>query len=163
MSTYDTTVSSPNAQAVGEIRHSVLIRAAPDRVYDAFTTAAGLDAWFTTGAESDPRPGGEMTWRWREWGVERYSGASTVPVYAAERPLRFVFGWDGEDGIPGEPRHLTTVEVDFTPSPEGTVVRLRDHGYRATPGGRRANIDCAIGWGEALALLKMNVEHGIGK
>lgn len=154
--------SSAAAQAVGEIRHSVLIRAAPEQVYDAFTTADGLNGWFTVEAESDPRPGGEMTWRWRDWGPERFSGASTVPVLAAERPTRFVFGWDGEDTIPGEPRHLTTVEVDFETRPEGVVVHLRDYGYRDTPGGRRANIDCAIGWGEALTLLKMYAEHGIG-
>ncbi len=161
--TTESTTSSVAAQAAGEIRHSVLIRAAPERVYDAFTTADGLDGWFTTGAESDPRSGGEMTWRWEDWGPDRYSGASVVPVLEAERPTRFVFGWDGEETIPGERRHLTTVEVDFTPAPEGVVVRLRDHGYRETPAGRRANIDCAIGWGEALTLLKMSVEHGIEK
>lgn len=173
MSTINATTTEPipgatssSGQVPGEIRHAVLVRAAPEQVYDAFTTAAGLDRWFTTGAESDPRPGGEMTWRWHEWGPDKLSGAFTVPVIEAVRPSRFVFQWAGEgDDTPEDPSHgharRTTVEVDFTPVPEGVVVRLRDHGYRDTPAGRRANIDCAVGWGEALALLKMNVEHGV--
>lgn len=33
-----------------QIEHVVLVRAAPERVHDALTTAAGLDAWFTAGA-----------------------------------------------------------------------------------------------------------------
>ena len=42
---------------------ATLVRAPRELVYDAFTRAEVLDAWFTTGAEVDPRPGGEMTWR----------------------------------------------------------------------------------------------------
>lgn len=156
--------ASVDAQVVGEIRHSVFVGAEPERVYDAMTTAAGLDGWFTTGTVSEPRPGGTMTWRWQDWGPHRYTGTSTVPVHAAERPKRIVFGWDGEGGSPKDAeRHLTTVEIDFVPGPGGTTVHLRDHGYRDTPAGYKANIDCAIGWGEALAFMKVYVEHGIGK
>ena len=38
-----------------EIRHATFIRANPEQVYDAFTSADGLDAWFTDGADVDPR------------------------------------------------------------------------------------------------------------
>ena len=61
------------------------------------------------------------------------------------------------------PPHLMTVAIDVVPDRDGTTVHLRDYGYRDTPAGRRANIDCAIGWGEALALMKVYVEHGIRK
>src|SRR3990172_3918592 len=54
-----------------EIRHSTLVRASPEQVYDAFTTAEGLDGWFTSGAEVDPRPGGEIRFRWVDWGPDR--------------------------------------------------------------------------------------------
>lgn len=46
-----------------EIRMATLVRAPRERIYDALTQAAELDAWFTSGAEVDPRPGGEMLWR----------------------------------------------------------------------------------------------------
>jgi uncharacterized protein YndB with AHSA1/START domain len=54
-----------------EIRHAVLIRAAAEEVYDALATASGLDSWFTTGTSVDARPGGEIHFRWREWGPDR--------------------------------------------------------------------------------------------
>lgn len=34
-------------------------------MYDGLTRAEELDAWFTTGAEVDARPGGTMRWRWK--------------------------------------------------------------------------------------------------
>lgn len=74
----------------------------------------------------------------------------------ALRPKRFVFQWH-----PDNPSYATTVEVDFEPAAEGTIVRLREHGYADTPEGHRACLDCAAGWGEALVLLKFYVEHGL--
>ncbi len=46
----------------------------------------------------------------------------------ARRPERYVFQWQAELGG-------TTVEVDFEEHSEGTVVRLREHGYPDTPEG----------------------------
>lgn len=139
-----------------DILHSTLIRAEPEKVFDAFTTAEGLDGWFTSGAEVDPHTGGEIRFRWFDWGPDRFSGEDGGPVLEARRPERFVFQW-----FPAGPSAPTTVEVDFEPVPAGTVVRLREHGYPDTPAGLRACLDCAAGWGEALTLLKFYVEHGI--
>jgi GNAT superfamily N-acetyltransferase len=46
-------------------------------------------------------------------------------------------------------------------APEGTIVRLCESGYADTPSGRRRMLDCTAGWGEAPALLKFWVEHGL--
>lgn len=138
-----------------EIKHATLVRADPERVYEAFTTANGLDAWFTDGSSVDPRPGGEIRFRWRNWGPDRVSSEDGGPVLEAEKPRRFAFQWYPEDES-----YATTVEVDFTPSEQGTVVRLREYGYRDTPTSRCCQLDCAAGWGEALTLLKFYVEHG---
>lgn len=46
-----------------EIRQSTLVRAPPERVYAAITTALGMDGWFTSGAAVDARPGGEIRFR----------------------------------------------------------------------------------------------------
>ena len=54
---------------VPEIRMATLVRAPRERAYDALTSAHELDAWFTTGAEVDARPGGTMRWRWVDWGA----------------------------------------------------------------------------------------------
>jgi uncharacterized protein YndB with AHSA1/START domain len=137
-----------------DIRHAVLVRAPRERVYDAFTRAEELNAWFTNGAEVDPRPGGEMTWRWDHFGPDGVTGEDRGSVLEAERPSRYVFRWQAKLGG-------TTVEVAFEEHPEGTVVRLHEHGYPWTPEGRTELLNCASGWGEALTLLKFYVEHGL--
>ena len=42
--------------------------------YDAFTTAEGLDAWFTAGTRVDAWTGDEMRFRWQDWGLDHLSG-----------------------------------------------------------------------------------------
>jgi len=133
---------------------ATLVHAPRDRVYDALTGAEELDAWFTTGAETDPRPGGEMVWRWVDWGPDRVTAEDRGPVLEARRPERYVFEWQSRLGG-------TTVEVDFEEHPEGTVVRLREYGYPDTSEGWAGYANCATGWGEALTLLKFYVEHGV--
>ena len=138
-----------------EISHATLVRAPRERVYDAVATAEGLDGWFTTGAEVDPRPGGAIHWRWRDWGPDRVTAEDAGRVVEATPPERFVFEWHGQ----GEP--ATTVELTFEEREDGTVVRLRERGYLDTPAGRRGLMNCSTGWGEALTLLKFYVEHGL--
>jgi uncharacterized protein YndB with AHSA1/START domain len=133
---------------------STLVRAPRERVYDALTVAGELDAWFTTGAEVEPRAGGVMVWRWVDWGPERFTGEDRGPVLEARRPERFVFQW--QETLGG-----TTVEVDFEETDAGTVVRLREHGYPDTPEGWAGFQSCSTGWGEALTLLKFHVEYGV--
>ena len=53
------------------------------------------------------------------------------------------------------------VAIDFEPVPEGTLIRLRESGYQATPSGLRAMLNCSAGWGEALTLWKFFIEHGL--
>ena len=100
---------------------ATIVRAPRERVYDALTRAKELDAWFTSGAEIDARPGGEMVWRWAQWGPDRVTAEDRGPVLEAVRPERFVFGWQARLGG-------TIVEADFDEHAEGTLVRLREHG-----------------------------------
>jgi uncharacterized protein YndB with AHSA1/START domain len=139
-----------------EIKHAVFIRAGRERVYDALTTAAGLDGWFTTGAFVEARPRGEIRFRWKDWGPDHITAEDGGPVLEAQRPERFIFQWH-----PDNPSYATTVEINFESCDEGTIVQLREYGYQETSPGRRALLDCATGWGEALTLLKFYVEHGI--
>ena len=144
-----------------EINHAVFVRAAPEIVYHAFTTSQGLDGWFTTGAQVDPFPGGQIRFRWVDWGPDNITGEDGGPVLEARSPSRFIFQW-----YPDNPTYPTTVELTFQPvvgneENPGTVVRLREFGFQPTPSGVNACIDCAAGWGEALTLLKFYVEHNI--
>ena len=139
-----------------EIRCSTLIRAGANRVYDVVATSEGLDSWFTSGAAVDVKDRKWIVFRWKNWGVEKFSGEDGGPILKAERPRRFFFQWH-----PDNPKYATTVEIRFEAVRDGTVVHLREYGYEDTPEGRRAMLWCATGWGEALILMKIYLEHEI--
>ena len=140
------------------VRYATLIRAEPESVYDAFAPAEDLDGWFTSGAVVEPRPGGRILFRWKEWGVDRVSLECGGTVLESDRPHRFVFQWNP---IPEEPDHLTTVELTFATDERGSVVSVCDGVFPDTEAGQRAFIDCCAGWGEALTLAKFYVERGL--
>jgi uncharacterized protein YndB with AHSA1/START domain len=136
------------------IRHRTYIEAPPRRVYRFLTTASGWDAWFTQGAEIDARPGGAILFRWKDFGIERHTGKDGGPVLEAESPHRFVFQW-----TPGD--STTTVELTLEPLGSGTALTVKEWGHTTSQADLEALVACAAGWGEALALLKMYLEHGI--
>lgn len=138
-----------------EVRHSVFIRAAPRAVYDLFATAAGLDSWFTTGAEVDARPGGRIAYRWTDWGPDHVTADAVGKVHEADPPRRFVFDWDSADERP------TTVTMDFEDVDGGTVMRLRESGFSDGARGEEVLTREACGWGEAMTLAKFRVEHRV--
>ncbi len=112
---------TPENRIRDRVDFSILVRAEPQRVYDALATGEGLDAWFTTGASVDARPGGRIQFRWRDWGLKNYTGSNDGPVLEAARPKRFVFQWR-VDSAP----YRTTVEIDFERAANGTIVRLTE-------------------------------------
>jgi uncharacterized protein YndB with AHSA1/START domain len=95
-----------------------------------------------------------MVWRWVEWGPDLVTAEDRGPILEARRPERYVFQWQADLGG-------TTVELDFEKHREGTVVRLREHGYPETAEDWAGFSDCSTGWGEGLTLLKFYVEHGL--
>ncbi len=141
-----------------EIKQATLIRASPERVYDAIATAEGLDSWFTSGSVVDARPGGRIQFVWKDWGPDKYTTESDGPVLEAERGKRFVFQWNPDSGN----RELaTTIEINLEAVNEGTILRLREYGHENTSTSIAALAECAAGWGEAITLMKFYVEHGI--
>jgi len=135
---------------------NTLVRAEPGVVYDAMTTAAGLDGWFTTGASVDARPGGRINFRWENWGLDRYTGELGGPVLEAQRPERFVFQWKVDYGS-----YNTTVAIDFEAVKEGTVVRLTEYGYENDSLMIKNMLNRASGWAQALTIMKFYLEHGV--
>jgi uncharacterized protein YndB with AHSA1/START domain len=141
----------PESVAV-QATHKEFIKAPRERVYDAFATTDGLNAWFTEGGSVDARAGGAMTFKFVDWGPDKINIEFAGRVVEARRPERFVYQWGIE-----KPETTTTVELTFEERDGGTIVEVREHGF--------ANIKNALGnsagWGEALTLMKFWVEHGI--
>lgn len=135
------------------IIHKVLIRADKEEVFDAMTTAKGLDGWFTQGAQVNRREGGVIVFKWVDWGPDKSNFQATAPILEVKVSERLVFKWWSD--------HYTTVEMDFESVSEGTVVSIREIGYENSEEGRRRCLECAVGWGEALTLLKFYVEYGL--
>lgn len=133
------------------IIHKVLIKSDRKTVFDNMTTAKGLDGWFTNGAVVD---NSKIIFKWVNWGVDKVNTQAFCPIVEIKDPERFVFKW-WED-------HFTTVEMDFVEVEEGTVVNVKEYGYADTLEGHRRCLECAVGWGEALTLLKFFCEHGLG-
>ena len=137
-------------------RFKTLIRVSPDKAYAALTTSEALDMWFTTSSTVDARAGGNIMFRWENWGVDEYTGELGGPVLEAEPGERFVFRW------PADSRgYETTVEVDFKRHPQGTVVSLRERGYIDGPVGTQDLMNRQAGWAEVLTLMKFYLEHGV--
>jgi uncharacterized protein YndB with AHSA1/START domain len=140
-----------------EIKHSVLIRAPREKVWAALTTAEGFDGWWgTRGSEIDLRPGGKLTLRWRDWGAEKeHNHDQHGVVIEVVRPQRFVYQWGSSTD------DMTTVEFDLLERDDGTLLRLREHGFAPTAKGRDSFGGNSLGWGEVSTLLKFYVEHGL--
>ncbi|WP_455142350.1 SRPBCC family protein [Candidatus Hodarchaeum mangrovi] len=135
------------------IIHKTFIKAKREKVFNAITTSEGLDGWFTRGTSVDLKPGGIMHLKWVNWGVDKITTEAVCPIIDVIIPEKFSFKW-WED-------HYTTVEIFFEEVEGGTIVMLKETGYQDTKEGRRRCLECAVGWGEALTLLKFFVEYNI--
>ncbi|WP_180968201.1 SRPBCC family protein [Cytobacillus massiliigabonensis] len=134
------------------IKHQTYIKSQPAKVFQMLTTADGWNAWFTdrTTIAWNKDGTGEIRLRWainREKMIE--DGGKIIEATPDES---FIFQW-----CPGESQ--TTVKFNVQPFREGTLLAVEEHGYSNKDIG--TCIECAIGWGEALTLLKIYLEHGI--
>ncbi len=139
-----------------EISHAVLIRCDRSRTFETLTTAEGWNAWFTTDSSFDTRVGGRIIWQWKEWGADRVSTGDHGQILELDQDYCLVFSWH-----PDRPDYATRVEMVLEDSADGCVLRVRETGFEDSPSGLHAMIQCATGWGEALTLLKLYLEHGI--
>lgn len=139
-----------------DIKQTTFIAAPIEKVYDIIASADGWNAFFTTGMELDPKPGGKMTWRWKDWGPLFYTIDAQAEMVRAECPDIFAFQW-----YPVGKDNPTTITFALSAKYGGTVAELTESGYPDTEAGRAMILECASGWGEALTLLKFYIEHGI--
>jgi uncharacterized protein YndB with AHSA1/START domain len=139
-----------------EVTHAVLIQTDLDSCYQALTTSQGLNAWFTLESSIALSPGGTLVFHWKDWGANHYSGGDFGSVVDFVPGEYFCFAWH-----PDQPDYSTRVEFFFEETRTGSIVRVRETGFADTPEGLRSMIQSAAGWGEALTLLKIYLEHGI--
>ena len=123
------------------------IRAAPERVFEAVSTPAGLDAWWTLRAEGKPEVGAVYELGFGPGYDWRARVARCEPVRAFE--LEFVEAdadWSG-----------TRVGVELESRGEVTRVRFHHTGWPVANAHFRISCNC---WALYLRLLRRFVEHG---
>ena len=132
-----------------EIAHEIKIKAAPDKVFAALSTANGLKGWYSAHVEGDGRPG--HTWRF---------GFTERPTFKWEvtestSPKRVVWTcFEGPNDAVG-----TKVTVELSQHESGrTLVEFEHAGWPGTHGNYRK---CNTYWGLLLHHLKKHVETGV--
>lgn len=124
-----------------------------EKVYDAITSPDCWNAFFTTGLEIDLKEGGEMWFRWENWGPDLYTTEVPCRVLKCDKPMLFSFEWGS--------KMKSTVEFHLEEKYNGTVMTVKEYGYPNTDDGLRNQLECASGWGEAVTLLKFYLEHNV--
>jgi uncharacterized protein YndB with AHSA1/START domain len=104
------------------VEREIRVAADPETVFPFFTDPEKMVRWMGVGATLDPRPGGVFSLN--TMGDDFFVGE----FVAVEPHTRVVFTWgyrapQGADNP--FPPGSTTVEVDFLPEGDGTIVRLR--------------------------------------
>jgi uncharacterized protein YndB with AHSA1/START domain len=130
----------------------VRIQARPETVFAYFTDAEKYRRWQGRAAELDPRPGGLYR-------VQMVTGAFVRGEYqVVDPPRRLVFTW-GWEGDPDMPPGSTTVEVQFIPDGETTIVRLR-HGGLPTGAAHTMHAEGWTRYLDRLALAALGSDPG---
>jgi uncharacterized protein YndB with AHSA1/START domain len=106
---------------ISVVEREIRVEAEPETVFLFFTDPERMVRWLGIGATLDPRPGGVFR-------VDTITDYSLQGEYVAVEPHnRIVFTW-GYGSFPDPnplPPGSSTVEVDFVPDGEATIVRLR--------------------------------------
>lgn len=113
---------------IGLAQAAVEIEAPRERVFELFTTVAGIERWMAESAEIDLRPGGG--WRWTH-----DNGAIASGEYVEVCPpelLVFTYGWESGPHASVAPGS-TTVEVRFDDLGGRTRVRLEHRDLAPEP------------------------------
>ena len=135
-----------------DILHLLRIHAAPERVYQALTTAEGIHNWWTREAELDSRIGGAGEFRFYEG-----KGITRIRVDELE-PSRRV-GWTTISANAPGGWEGTRISFDLRAEGDDTVLSFAHRGFReAGEGYALVN----TGWAYYLVSLQQYVETGRG-
>ena len=148
-----------------DLRFSIRIKAKPEQVYKALTSATELCRWWLQGAETDARSVGRFRMVWPK--VKRDGGKPFPPhVAVGESEGHFV---DLEPGrkvawlwkLPRKRDRIHPLSSFFIqPRGRGCEVTLLHAGFKATQGAERYYLGRAEGWEDCLAKLKLYLETG---
>ena len=138
-------------QPMPEILHLIKIRATPQKVYQAISTAEGIRDWWTRDATFDPKIGGAG-----EFGF--YDHRMVIKVKVAElKPVEHM-GWNSISSTGGA-FDGTTITFDLKSADGVTSLLFAHRGFKA---GENNVASATTRWGFYLLSLKRHLETGKG-
>jgi uncharacterized protein YndB with AHSA1/START domain len=157
------------ASRTRDLRFTVRIKAKPEQVYRALTSATELCRWWLQGAETDARSVGRFRMVWPR--VKRHDGDGAERVFppngAALGDSEGTFV-DLEPGrkvawlwkLPRRCRFPALSSFFIQPHGRGCEVTLLHAGFSCRPVADKAYAGCAEGWEDCLSKLKLYLETG---
>jgi uncharacterized protein YndB with AHSA1/START domain len=146
---------------LSRIDRTIEIKASPERVWRALTSAAELSAWFQVTIEGEIASGNEvwMTTKHPEHAGQRF----LVRVIEMSPPRRFVWQWhpgEVDRNVDYSREQRTTVTFTLEPAETGTRLSVEETGFDEISLARRAKVyaDNSQGWIEVIGWLQRYVE-----
>ena len=146
---------------LSRIDRTIEIKAPPERVWRALTSAPELSSWFQVTIEGEIAPGSEV---WMTSVTPPYTGMRfRVRFLEMTPPRRFVWQWHPgavDSNVDYARESQTTVTFTLEPSAGGTRVSVAETGFDGISLARRAKVyaDNSQGWTEVLVWLQRYVE-----
>jgi uncharacterized protein YndB with AHSA1/START domain len=135
-----------------DIMHLIKIKASPERVYTALTTAEGIRNWWTRDTNLDDRVGGTGTFRF-------YRGRVVTKVRIEELTSFSRVAWKTmTSNAPGD-WEGTTITFDLSADSDDTKLLFAHRGF-AQADENYARV--TTGWAYFLISLQQYVETGVG-
>lgn len=147
--------SRPRRGATRDIRYEVPLKAAPERVYAALTSARELTRWWLLGAETDARNAGRLRLVWPKTKPASGFGEREGFFVDLEPGRKVAWMWKpvrGEGGVPP----LSSFFIN--PRLKNCEVSLLHAGFPASADGHYGRY--ARGWEDCVAKLKLYIETG---
>jgi uncharacterized protein YndB with AHSA1/START domain len=125
-----------------DIEHELVVAAPIERVFESFSTAAGLNSWWTSTASAEPWPNGRFTFG---FGPE-YQWAGIARVFDAPRAIE----WEMTETAPMADWLGTRVGARLSPEGDSTRLHFYHRGWPTASAHHRISSFC---WATYLRLL----------
>ncbi len=150
-----------------DLRFTIAIKAKPEQVYRALTSATELCRWWLQGAETDARNVGRFRMVWPKLRKTEGEGARPFPLHVSLGDSEGYFV-DLEPGrkvawmwkLPRKCHYPPLSSFFIEPRRRGCEVTLVHAGFSANVSADKAFHGCAEGWEDCLAKLKLYLETG---
>ncbi|AKU18251.1 SRPBCC domain-containing protein [Luteipulveratus mongoliensis] len=113
----------------GSIEREIHVEATPEVAYEVVSSPEHLREWWPDDADLDPTPGATGEIIFGERGSED-ANVEQITVVEADPPRRFSFRWTHAAGEVATETNSLLVTFDLVPAGNGTVVRMKETGFR---------------------------------